>query len=456
MKNKKQKMGNKLGFGHLMLWKSSEITSAWVNMIALTYLSIYASDILGLNTAIVGTLLLVSKLIDAVTDFAAGWLVDNTNTKIGRGRPYEICIVGMTICTILMFGASPQWSKTIKCFWVVSMYILSYAVFGTLRNAAQNVYTIRHFKGNREHISKQAAFGSIVVMAASIAVSVIFPILMAKLGTSSSGWTTMVSIILVPGLLIGVLRFVFCKEYVPEGETEEVLQEKTKFSDIVKMLKQNKYLWIYSIAFLAYSFMTNLSIGAYYFTYVIGNIGLAGILSVLSIVVLPAMVFVPALIKKVGSVGKTIFLTSWIGVAGYVICFFANKNIAVLLVGTLLGTMGTLPIMYYGSIFIMDICTYNEIKGLPRMEGSASAVSNFISKLGSAMGSWITGVLLLVGGYISSVGGETVTQPASAIMMMRVIYAFIPLICTLAIGFSCKCFANAEIQARNFEEGNAK
>ena len=442
---------NRLGFGHLMLWKSSEISSAWVNLILLQYLSIFASDILGLNIALVGTMLLISKIFDAITDFLAGWLVDNTNSKLGRGRPYEICIVGQTICTLLLFCASPAWSTVVKCAWVVSMYSLACAVFGTLRNAGQNVYTIRHFRNNRDLISKQSAFGSIIVMAASIAVSVAFPVMMATLGTSSGGWRTMLAIIMIPATLIGALRFFFCKEYTKDEDTTE----KTNVRAMLGMLKSNKYLWFYCIAYFGYSMMTNLSVGSYYYTYVIGNIGLAGLMSALSILILPVMVVIPWLLRKIGSLGKMIFYMSWIGVVGYTICWFANRSIAGVFVGMMLGNLGTLPIMYYGSIFIMDICTHNEMKGLPRMEGTASAVSNFISKFGSAAGSWVTGILLMLGGYISSVSDEIVTQPDSAILMIRVVFCFVPLLCTLMIGFSCKAFSRVEPMVESFEAEKA-
>ena len=444
---KRLKGENHLGFGHLMLWKSSEFSSAWVNLIIMQYLTIYASDILGLNVALVGTLLLASKIFDAITDFIAGWMVDNTKSKLGKGRPYEICIVGQTICTILLFCADPAWQTVVKCIWVVSMYSLACAVFGTLRNAGQNVYTIRHFKNNRDLISKQSAYGSIIVMAASIAVSVAFPMMMATLGTSSGGWRTMITIIMIPATLIGALRFIFCKEYTEDEDTAE----KTDFKAMFSMLKGNRFLWFYCIAFFGYSMMTNLSVGSYYYTYVIGNIGLAGAMSALSVIVLPVMAVIPWLLKKIGSLGKMIFLTSWIGVAGYVICWFANASIVGVFAGMMLGTLGTLPIMYYGSIFIMDICSYNEMKGMPRMEGTASAISNFISKFGSAVGSWVTGILLMLGGYVSSVSDEVVQQPDSAIFMIRVVFCFVPLLCTLLIGFACKGFSKVEPIVEDYE-----
>ena len=121
-----------------MAWKSSDISAAWVNLIVLNYLSIYASDTLGINIAVVGSLLFASKILDAFTDIFAGWLVDNTHSKLGEGRPYELCIIGQTICTVLLFAGNPAWSNVVKCVWIFCMYSLTFSLFATFRNAALN------------------------------------------------------------------------------------------------------------------------------------------------------------------------------------------------------------------------------------------------------------------------------------------------------------------------------
>ncbi|MCF0136568.1 MAG: MFS transporter [Lachnospiraceae bacterium] len=432
---------NRLGLGHFMVWKSSEVSAAWVNLIILSYLSIYASDTLGLNVGLVGTILLVSKIIDAVTDVFAGILIDNTRTKLGKGRPYEICIVGMTICTVLLFSGSAQWSNLTKILWVSFMYMLVYSIFSTLRSTAQNVYTLRHFKYNRTLIEKQASYGGVFVMVFSIAASVLFPILMGKLATGEAGWTKLVLIFMVPATLIGVLRFIFCKEEV-EDSADTV--KKVSLPEIMSLFKNNKYVWIYGFICLAYNIITNLAVGSYYFTYIIGDISKAGLLPVVSIVILPIMLIFPALIKKFGSMGKMVFVLSWISVIGFAICFFANDNLVLLMLGQVLGNLGIMPVMYFGALFIMDICEYNESIGLPRMESCSGIVAGFATKSGGAIGSWITGIMLMLGGYISSVAGEVVEQPASALMMIRVDFSVIPMILSLLIGLACLAFSKLE------------
>lgn len=450
---KKEKNPNHLSAGHLLAWKSSEIASAWLNVIVLTYLSIYVSDTLGLSVGLLGILLMGSKVLDAITDISAAWIVDNTHTRFGKGRPYELCIVGQTICTVLLFSGSEHWSTLIKCIWVVCMYSLTFSIFGTLRNAAQNVYTIRHFKNNRELISKQAGYGGIIVIFGSMIVSTSFPVLMGKLATSAAGWRELVLIFMIPATVIGVLRFLLCKEEVTE--TSDKKEEKVTLKDILTLFKTNKYVWVYAFIMFGYNVITNLAVSSYYFTYIVGNIGLAGALSAVSVIILPFMVFFPALIRKIGSLGKMIFIFSWISVAGYILCFFSESWVPGVIVGQMLGSFGMMPVTYYGTIFIMDICTYNEMKGIPRMESCSGILSNFMTKVGGAMGSWITGVLLTIGGYVSAVGGEQVSQPESALMMIRIDFAIVPLILALLVGLACLVFARLETKVRKYEAEHA-
>lgn len=77
----------------------------------------YCTNSLGLSPGIVGTLLLVSKLFDGFTDLIAGLIIDKTKTKYGKARPYELCILGVWICTVLLFS-TPNFGRAGKIIWV--------------------------------------------------------------------------------------------------------------------------------------------------------------------------------------------------------------------------------------------------------------------------------------------------------------------------------------------------
>ena len=80
-----------------------------------SYFSVYMTDTLKIPAAAVSLILLASKVFDGVTDMVAGFIVDRTETKWGKARPYEIFIVGLWICTWLLFSCPESLSTTMKC-----------------------------------------------------------------------------------------------------------------------------------------------------------------------------------------------------------------------------------------------------------------------------------------------------------------------------------------------------
>ena len=445
-RKKKAQDPNHLGFGRLLAFKSSDVVAAWVNLIALNYLSVYASDTLGISVMTVGTLLLISKIVDAFTDVFAGWLVDNTHTKLGTGRTYEPAIVGMTICTVLLFSASPEWSNFVKCAWIFCMYTFIFSIFATLRLAGYNPYTIRHFSNNTILIRKVASYGGIITMGGSILMSIGFPILMGRIATSASGWTRLLLVIMIPATLIGLLRFFLCKE--DPSVTAGQKQQKVGLKELGLLFRKNKYVWFYAIIMLSYNIVTNLAVNTYYFKYIIGNTDMIGVMSAVSMVILPVMLTFPAIMKKIGSMGRMLAMFCLVGMGGYLAAFFI-PNLTGALIGGILGALATTPVAYYGILFVMNICNYNEMLGLQRMEACSSILSNFASKFGGALGAWITGLVLSVGGYISST--EAVTQPASALLAIRIDFALIPVVLLAVIGVCSLAFAKLEPKTEAYE-----
>lgn len=446
---KKAKDPNHLSLGRLLAFKSSDVSAAWVNVIVLHYLSIYASDTLGINIKTVGILLMASKIVDAVTDLFAGILVDNTKTKWGKGRTYELSILGMTLCTVLLFSCKPEWSETLKYIWVFFMYTFTFSIFSTLRLAALNPYTIGHFSNNPVLLKKVASYGGIVTMFGSIIVSVTFPILMNRVATSAGGWTRAVLIIMIPASLIGLLRFFFCKE---DPSVEGTKKEPIRFKEIFTLFRRNKYVWYYAIIMLSYHLITNLAVNTYYFKYIVGNTEGLSLLSAFSIVLLPVMVTFPAIMKKIGGLGKMLACFSLIGIVGYLICFFSKGFLPGVYGGYMLGNLATLPVAYYGILFVMNICNYNEMLGMQRMEASSSTLANFANKLGAAAGAYVTGFLLSMGGYISSTADEVVAQPESALFMIRFDFALVPAILLVVILVCSLAFSKLEPIVEAYEK----
>lgn len=295
---------------------------------------------------------------------------------------------------------------------------------------------------------KNSANG-IIVMFASMIVSMAFPVLMNRIATSAAGWTRIVLIVMIPAAVISLFRFLLCKEDPSVGAGEK--HDRVNMSEIFTLFKKNKYVWLYAIILLAYNIITNLSAAPYYFKYIVGNQEQQGLISLFGIVLLPLMVVFPAIMKKVGGLGKMIGYFCGIGIIGYLICFFSKDFLPGVFGGYLLGSLATLPLAYYGILFTMNICNYNEMIGLRRMEGSSNILSSFAGKTGAALGAYITGVVLSLGGFVSSTAETTVIQPDSALFMIRFDFAIVPAFLLVVIAVCAFAFSKLEPKAEAFE-----
>ncbi|MCD8362058.1 MAG: MFS transporter [Lachnospiraceae bacterium] len=416
-----------VSIGKLVAWQMRPISLGAVTIITM-YLSLYCTDTLGMPAALVGTLLMASKIFDGATDLFAGWLVDNTNTKLGKARPYELCIIGVWICMYAMFAASDTWSLTVKSVWLFVTYTLVFSVFSTLLNAAETPYIVRAFKTPLA-VTKVSAYGGVIVTLGSMVVSVSFPIFVGTMGTSAAGWRRLMAMYAIPLVCIGLLRFFFVKEEADVNETAK--EERVGIKDILQVVTSNRYIWLMALACMVPQLVTSLSAATYYFTWIVGDISLYSTVQMLSIVSLIVIIFFPTLMKKYSAMQLIGFFAA-VAFAGYILLFFAGTNMPLLLIGSFLGGLVTLPTSYMKSPIIMQISDYNEHNGKPRMEATMAAVANFMNKIGSAFGSFLLGIMLTLGGY----DGNLEVQPDGALTMIRILFSLVPAIFMIVVVLS--------------------
>lgn len=76
------KLYNKVGYG------GGDFAANMVYGLISSFVMIYLTNTIGMDAGIIGTLILVSKLLDGVTDILFGSLIDRTHSKFGKARPW--------------------------------------------------------------------------------------------------------------------------------------------------------------------------------------------------------------------------------------------------------------------------------------------------------------------------------------------------------------------------------
>ncbi|MDE5696049.1 MAG: glycoside-pentoside-hexuronide (GPH):cation symporter [Lachnospiraceae bacterium] len=409
-------------------WSTRAVSLA-INVIFIMQLTYYCTDILMMPTLMVGTLLLVSKIFDGFTDLIVGFIIDKTNTKLGKARPYEIFIVLVWLFTIMLYS-TPEIGITGKAVWVFILYSLINSICATFLNGADAVYLARSVRSEKNRVSLMS-FNGAFVMLGSISVSMLLPQLIAGIGMTKRGWTMIALMIGVPCALIGMLRFVFVKEVSTEKpKTLEKAKAGTGVSlkEGLKCLVKNKYIFMLAAMTFLIQLQTNMNsaVNTYYFKYVIGDIGLASLISMTSILTPVFLIVFPVLSKKFGST-NLLRASAVIGVAGFIVRIIGGINIPLLIVGSILITVSSIPISIMISIYLIDCMDYGEWKTGIRIEGIMTSVNSFTSKLGSGIASGLVGLVMGVCGY----NGTLDVQPASAILSINALFNYIPLLLTV-------------------------
>lgn len=431
MEAQSSKKKNKVGFLKLICWQSSAV-SVSISTLVLMFVTIYCTDTLGMPPALVGTLFMVSKLVDGVTDILAGFIIDRTETKWGRGRPYEIFMVFLWLSTWLLFSCPEGFSLVAKSIWIFCMYVFMNAVCITFLNANNVVYLVRSFETKEQQV-KLTAYGSFFTMGAAVTFNMLFPMAMGRMATSAAGWSRLIGMLAVPLTLIGIIRMLTIKEQYQNDVKAE--GEKLQLKDVFTLVRTNEYVVRLSLARFIANMVGSMGVAVYFWTYIVGNVSLMGVTSVTSIVFLPVAFVLPLLRRKLG-LGRLVMCGFSISVAGYILMFFSGGNLAAVVVATFLTSGGAVPFSMLFNIFLIDCADYNEWKGNPRMEGTLGSLTGFANKVGGAFGGFFLGIMLSIAGY----DGNLQVQGDGALLMIRLLAGIIPAVLYLVIIWIMKTY----------------
>ena len=408
-----------------LLWSTRQI-SLYFSWAVIGYVTYFCTDYIGLNAAIVGTLFLVSKVVDAISNFVIAYIVDNCNFKLGKGRPWELNIIPMWAMLILIFCIQDSWGLMAKYALVFLYYTLCNAVFGTFLSCTDTIY-FKHTFTDENQRNRIQAFTGAIAMLAMTAGGVAMPILIAYFQDVPNGWSILALIVGVPMALIGTIRFFT----IPESEHIEVTKEnRVTIKDTVYAFVGNKYVIIVAIMYFAINLNNNFATtpATYYFKYIVGNVALQSVLSLVSMASMASLLICVPLANKIGRVKvlKIFFALCAVSCLGR---FFAGGSVAFLAICQLLAAAVTYPFNAFSPLMLIDCMDYGEWKNGKAVEGAIFAAASLGSTIGSGVGSSLGGIVVTAFGY----DGTAEVQTATALFGIKFCYAIIPAILMAAV-----------------------
>lgn len=201
------------------------------------FLAFFYTDIFGISAGTVGTMFLVVRLIDAVTDPLMGLLADKTNTRWGQFRPYLLwLVIPFAVCSILAF-TTPDLGDTGKVIYAYATYtllMLAYTAINIPYSALGGVLT----KDPDERVSVQSyrfvfgMFGGLIVTLLTLPLVDWF-----GQGDKALGYQLTIAAMSVLGVVLFLLCFAGTKERIQPPHDQQL-----NFGSGLKTLWQNDAL----------------------------------------------------------------------------------------------------------------------------------------------------------------------------------------------------------------------
>lgn len=399
-----------------------------------SFVLIYLTDTVGLEAGIIGTLMLVSKLLDGVTDVFFGRLIDRTNSKMGKARPWLFwSTFPLAICEILLF-ITPEMGRTLQYAYFFVVYTALNAFCYTANNIAYASMVAYITKNSHERV-QAGTYRFMFAMLAGIVIAAITAGLVDAFGGGAAGWRMTAIIYTLIMVCFNMLAVFSVKEIETCEETAVSNSEGVSFLQSVRLLVSNKYyLLILAFYLLQYGMqgITN-GVGIYFCTYVLNDAGALGLFSFAGMIpMIVGLAFTPSLVKKFGIYKTNKYGMIFAVVFGIVFIFVGyTGNLVLMLAVSMLRGLGMSPMLGTMNAVIAETSEYTYKKDNVRLDGTMFSCSSMGIKLGGGLGTALCGWMLTLGGYV---GGAAV-QTAGALNMITFMYVAIPAIVTVLMFF---------------------
>lgn len=422
---------NKVGYG------SGDIAGNVVYALLSAFVMIYLTDTIGLNAGIVGTLIMISKIFDGISDVFFGALIDKTKSKLGKARPWMLYgYFGCALCLVAIFWIPTDLGQTAQYAWFFIAYTLLNAGFYTANNIAYSALTALITKNNAERVQ----MGSIRFMFAfgtSMLIQAVTVGFVAKLGGGAEAWRIVAVVYAIIGVISNTLSVFSVKELpeeeLSEGKSKEDPEETYSMIDAFKLLIHNKYFVMICVIYLLMQLYTaTLGMGIYFMKYVLGDEGLFGTFSwAVNIPMIIGLLVTPILVSKFHGMYKLNILGYVIGTAGRlgVVAAGYMGNLPLMLLFTAVAALGMSPLQGDMNALIATTSEYTRLTTGKKVDGTMYSCTSFGTKVGGGLGTAIAGWMLAASGFVQNAA----TQTPSCINMLHIMYLWLPMIFNLLI-----------------------
>ncbi|MGN1191898.1 MAG: MFS transporter [Dorea sp.] len=375
------------------------------------FLMKFYTDVMGVSAAVIGIMMMLAQVADAVTDIAMGQICDRAKTTpVGKFKPWIRRIAGpIVLCSFLMYAV---WFKDMnmgfKIVWMFVTYLLYCSIFytaivvpyGSMATAITQDPTERASLANMRHIG-----GTLAMTAINVILPMIVYYTDANGNKQLSGTKTAIA---AAGLSILAFIFYMICYFLTTERVKIPSTNSDGLSGFGKALKNtlgNRAMIGVALVVIIYEIGNQglHGMSAYLYPNYLQNVAAQSASGVLETIVTLLMTL--AVVPLVRKFGKREAASLGIGFAAImlVVCYFTQTHSAIIwlvfycLVTAGLGIWG--PVQWS---LVGDIVDDTEIRTGTRADGGIYGVFSFARKFGQAISSGVRGILLTAIGFTSA------------------------------------------------------
>lgn len=390
------------------------------------FLLFYYTDYAGVSAFAVGTIMMVSRLFDGISDIIMGVIVDRTKSKYGKARPWilRMCIP-FAISGVLLFSVPTSWSETPKLIYVFITYNLVSTVVYTAINVPYSALNALMTQNPYER-SVLSIFRNLLATAGTLTINIFTLPLVEFFGNNALAWTKTFFIFGI----VAIIAFLYTFWGTSERVKSVAQLQSTENNDVpvlvgIKALFKNKY-WIMMTGMLALFFLMYAINGGstvYYAKDILGDKNLVGTINgIFNIVQICGMFFIAMMIKKFGK--RNIFALGLVlDIVGMLILNYSNGAMSLIIISSVIRGLGNACGGATMWAMVSDTIDYGEWKTGYRTEGLVNSACSFGWKIGNGIGSALLGLILEAGGYV----GTAITQTETALFSIEICFIWIPI-----------------------------
>ena len=387
----------------------------------------FYTDVMGVSAAIVGTIMMLARFVDAVTDVAMGRICDRSKTtNNGKFKPWilRMC-VPVAIASFLMYapGLASDTVNNLSVGVKTAYLVITYLLWGSFCYTGINIpygsmaSAISSEPGDRQSLSTFRTMGG---MFAGMIIGIGLPLIAYDTVTLADGTEqdvivgSKVAIAAAVFSVLAIICYLLCYKLVTERVVIEAPADQ-KGPSVGQMLKSaitNRALLSIIVAsiFMLLSQLTMQNMSAYIY---VDYYNSAELQSVGSMIMLVGMIIAGAvakpLVNKFGKAEVSV-VSSVLGAVLCVVIWIIKPSATVYMALTALYWffLGVFSMVSWA--LITDVIDYSEIKNGVREDGSVYALYSFARKLGQALAAGMAGWLLSGIGYNENAVAQGIAQ----------------------------------------------